>query len=334
MIKSTRLRSTLSASTILAAGLLLVVTPAHAQNLPDTGNVSSVTSGLSGGAPGSTNPGFSTSGAAGAQTLRVDLKDNRTILNWSGGGFKVAAGNTVDFKDARASSGVTGRTDNIAVLNRDLSGNTSNILGAIKSDANVAVYVINNAGIVFGSSSVTNTGSFFASTLDLTDANFLSTPTSLAFSGDGAGITLKPGASITASGTGSTDGGRLGDLVLIGKTIFGNETGTARTLTASGDVALIAAGGVTIQNSPGSPLSFTITAPGREALYTTVVDVNADITGRNVTVATLKGGPGNLGQNIWLDGSITATGAAVTDRGVVLTAAIAAPGVTFTALPL
>ena len=331
MIKSTRLRSTLSASTILAAGLLLVVTPAHAQNLPDTGNVSSVTSGLSGGAPGSTNPGFSTSGAAGAQTLRVDLKDNRTILNWSGGGFKVAAGNTVDFKDARATSGVTGRTDNIAVLNRDLSGNTSNILGAIKSDANVAVYVINNAGIVFGSSSVTNTGSFFASTLDLTDANFLSTPTSLAFSGDGAGITLKPGASITASGTGSTDGGRLGDLVLIGKTIFGNETGTARTLTASGDVALIAAGGVTIQNSPGSPLSFTITAPGREALYTTVVDVNADITGRNVTVATLKGGPGNLGQNIWLDGSITATGAAVTDRGVVLTAAIAAPGVTFTA---
>lgn len=331
MIKPTRLRATLSASTILAAGLLLVVAPAQAQNLPDTGNVSSVTSGLSGGVPGSKDPGFSTSGAAGAQTLRVDLKDNRTILNWSGSGFNVAAGNTVDFKDARATSGVTGRTDNIAVLNRDLSGNTSNILGAIKSDANVAVYVINNAGIVFGSSSVTNTGSFFASTLDLTDANFLSTPTSLAFSGNGAGITLKPGASITASGTGSTDGGRLGDLVLIGKTIFGNETGTRRTLTASGDVALIAAGGVTIQNSPGSPLSFTITAPGLEALYTTVVDVDADITGRNVTVASLKDGPGNVGQNISLDGSITATGAAVTDRGVVLTAAVDAPGVTFLA---
>ena len=91
MIKSTRLRSTLSASTILAAGLLLVVAPARAQNLPDTGNVSSVTSGLSGGVPGSKDPGFSTSGAAGAQTLRVDLKDNRTILNWSGSGFNVAA---------------------------------------------------------------------------------------------------------------------------------------------------------------------------------------------------------------------------------------------------
>lgn len=185
MTKPIRLRTTLSATTILAAGLMLAAVPASAQSLPDTGNVTSVTSGLGGGAPGSTNPAFTTSGAPGAQTLQVDLKDNRTILNWGGSGFDIAAGNTVDFKDARAASGVTGRTDNIAVLNRDLSGGMSFISGKIVSDPNVAVYVINQSGLAFGGSSIVNTGSFFASTRDLTDADFFDGNGSLSFSGTG-----------------------------------------------------------------------------------------------------------------------------------------------------
>ena len=329
MTKPIRLRTTLSATTILAAGLMLAAAPARAQSLPDTGNVTSVTSGLSGGAPGSTSPTFAKNGwADGPQILRVDLRDNRTILNWGGSGFDIAAGNTVDFKDARATSGVTGRTDNIAVLNRDLSGSASNIYGNLRSDANVAVYVTNTAGIIFGESSVTNTGALFASSLDLTDANFLNTPTSLQFSGSTrGGVTLKPGARITTVDNGSSDGGRMGDLVLIGNTIMGNEAGTARTLSAGGDLALVAASGVTVQNAPGSPLSFVITAAGRDFMPTTIVSLVGNMTGKNVTVATLKETGGNAGQAIELRGDIAATGAAITDRGVVLTAGLDAPGV-------
>ncbi len=332
MTKPIRLRAALSATTILAAGLIVAAAPARAQNLPDTGNVTAVTSGLSGGAPGSTNPTFTTTGTSGAQTLQVDLKDNRTILNWSGTGFDIAAGNTVNFKDARATSGVSGRTDNIAVLNRDLSGSASGIYGNLRSDGNVAVYVTNTAGIIFGGSSVTNTGSFFASTLDLTDANFLTNPASLSFSGATRnGITLNPGARITTTTNGSSNGGRMGDLALIGHTVWSDLYAGPITLSAGGDLAVIAAGGVTVQNTPGSPLSFVITAPGRETQWTSVALLHGNLTGQNVTVATLKGNGGNGGQGINFAGSITATGAAVTDRGIVLTAGIDASGVTIAA---
>jgi len=334
MIKSTRLRTTLSASTILAAGLLLVVAPAQAQNLPDTGNVSVSTRGLSGGAPGSTDPGFSTSGAAGAQTLRVDLKDNRTILNWGGAGFNVAAGNTVDFKDARATAGVTGRTDNIAVLNRDLSGSTSNILGTIKSDPNVAVYVLNSNGILFGDGAAVNSGGFLASTQNITDDNdFLNGSSTLRFAGpDGSPISFGRNVSITTRGTGTGTGPKTGDLVLLSTQVTTSPSFGNFALNASGDVAVVAAADVAIVTTPGSPLSMIIYRGSGGAPYGSM-NISADITGRNVTVGNF--GSGNQVVNgalteFW--GSITATGAAVTDRGVVLTNG-AAPGVQLGAVP-
>ncbi len=318
MIKSTRLRTSLSASTILAAGLLLVVAPARAQNLPDTGNVSSVTSGLSGGAAGSTDPGFSTSGAAGAQTLRVDLKDNRTILNWGGSGFNVAAGNTVDFKDARATSGVTGRTDNIAVLNRDLSGNASIISGSLNSDPNVAVYVINRSGLLIGvfdpTQSTINTGSFFASTSDIGDDNsFLNGATTLNFSqaSNQAAPMSIGNVRITTTNAGGTTGGRMGDVVLIGNFLGFGSSSAPVVIKAAGDVLIANAQTFTFQNAPGSPLSLVVSqAAAAATMY-------SDITARNVTIGGFYSGNGDFVQYTY-NGVITATGAAATDRGVVL----------------
>jgi len=324
MIKSTRLRSTLSASTILAAGLLVVVAPAQAQNLPDTGNVSVSTSGLSGGAPGSTNPGFSTSGAAGAQTLRVDLKDNRTILNWGGAGFNVAAGNTIDFKDARATAGVTGRTDNIAVLNRDLSGSTSNILGTIKSDPNVAVYLLNQSGILFGSNAVVNTGAFFAGTSNLSDDNdFLNAATRLRFSGSTGGtITANAGSQFTTAASASSNGGRMGDLVIMGsQVLFRGTAGNATSGGAAGDVALIAASDAAITNTPGSPLSIQIYSGS--SLYNGIeVGSGSTVRGKNVILAYGMNGYLSGGQdyNVNIFGNLVATSAQATDQGVILAA--------------
>jgi len=325
MIKSTRLRTALSASTILAAGLLLVVAPASAQNLPDTGNVSVSTRGLSGGAPGSTDPGFTTSGAAGAQTLRVDLKDNRTILNWGGAGFNVAAGNTVDFKDGRATAGVTGRTDNIAVLNRDLSGTTSNILGTIKSDPNVAVYLLNQSGILFGSNAVVNTGAFFAGTSNLSDDNdFLNAATTLRFSGSTGGtIAANAGSQFTTVASTSSNGGRMGDLVMMGsQVLFRGSAGNATSGGAAGDIALIAAGDAAITNTPGSPLSIQI-YKGTALFNGLEIGAASTVRGRNVTLAYAQTNfSSGSGDNINILGNLVATGAQLTDRGVVLSAGI------------
>ncbi|HEV7287642.1 YDG domain-containing protein [Sphingomonas sp.] len=337
MTKSIRLRTALSATTILAAGLIVAAAPARAQNLPDTGNVTAVTSGLSGGAPGSTNPTFTTTGdTSGPQTLQIDLKDNRTILTWSGTGFDVLGGSTVNFKDARATSGVSGRTDNIAVLNRDISGGASSIYGILRSDPNVAVYVINRAGIVLGGGSdsantVVNTGAFFASTNDITNDNdFLNGSSSLRFgvTGESGEIEIYSGARIRTAANNGGSGGRMGDIGLIAQSI--RAPVNAGLVANGGDVALVLASDVTVQNAPGSPLSLTIHrgAVGSQRGLT----LRGEITGRNVTVATSHIQNG-FGANITLGATIVATGASVTDRGVVLTAGASAPGVTMATEP-
>jgi filamentous hemagglutinin family protein len=335
------LRSALSATTALAGGLILFAAPAAAQNLPDTGNVTSVTSGLSGGAPGSMAPVFTPAPTPTGANLRVDLRDNRTILNWGGTGFDVAAGNGVNFKDSRATGGVTGRTDNIAVLNRDLTGNGSSIYGSITSDANVGVYIVNNTGIIFGPTANVNTGAFFASTINLTNDNdFLNANPSLRFGGGltgqfGPAVNVEGGAHIETTANSGVTGGRMGDLVLVGNAVARNNLTpvTGFTLKANGgDVAIVAASDVTILNAPGSPLSMTIHRGTDTGSYGSML-VFGDVTGRNVTVGDFAAGfRAPYGDRMEFRGSITATGAAVTDRGVVLTTG-AAPGVTLSSTP-
>jgi len=323
MIKSTRLRSTLSASTILAAGLLLVVAPAHAQNLPDTGNVSASTRGLSGGAPGSTDPTFTTTGTAGAQTLRVDLKDNRTILTWRGTGFNIAAGNTVDFKDARATNGISGRTDNIAVLNRVMGplGTQATVNGTLRSDANVAVYVISQSGVYFSPTASVDTGALFASTSDLTDDNdFLNGSAVLRFgqyATDEAAVVTNPGARFKTTASTSSNGGHMGDLVFLGAEVFHNDGVTSNV---GGDAAFIAATDVTVVSAPGSPLSFMINRGTDIANTFETIRVGGTVNASNILVAAVNAK--NIGSDAIINvrGELNATGALVTDRGVVLTA--------------
>ncbi|MCW3849493.1 YDG domain-containing protein [Sphingomonas sp. LB-2] len=325
MTNPAKLRTALCSTTAIAAALLFAAAPAAAQNLPDTGNVTTTTGGLSGGAPGSTTPTFSTSGAPGGQTLRVDLRDNRTILNWGGSGFDIGAGNTVDFKDSRATSGVTGRTDNIAVLNRDLSGGASNIAGNLRSDSNVSVYLINTNGIMFGNGAAVNTGSFLASGLDMTDADFLDGNGQSSFSGlsaSNATITVRSGATLQASGSGTGTGERTGDVVLLAPKITAQATSSL--LAPNGDVGIVGATDVRLQNAPGSPLSFTV---NRGTGVTQAITLSGSISGRNVLAALFT--RGNVATpEMFIDGTITATGATATDRGIVLTAGSAAPGVT------
>ncbi|MBX9797334.1 YDG domain-containing protein, partial [Sphingomonas sp.] len=326
------LRLALVASTASSA---LIAAPAMAQNLPDTGNVTAVTRGL-GGTPGPTTPTFSN---PTPQQLQIGLRDNRTILTWRGTGFDVATGNTVNFVDARATTGVTNRTTNIAVLNRDLSNGASFINGSITSSNNISVILVNTNGINFGgpTGGTISTGSFIASTNDInSDDDFLNAATSLRFGrpGTAAASIVSGGMAITANGTGvSSDGGRLGDVVLIGQQLtINNSVNTAQITAANGDVGMIVARDVTVQFAPGSPLSYTITE-GSNSMAQTPLLLTQGISARNVTMGMFfAGGPNNL-STMLVGGSLTATGATVTDRGVVLVAGSAAPGVTLASAP-
>ncbi|MBY0404920.1 MAG: filamentous hemagglutinin N-terminal domain-containing protein, partial [Cyanobacteria bacterium] len=93
-------------------------------------------------------------------TLDVNTSANRSIANYNS--FNVANGETVNFNLPGASS---------AILNRVIGGNPSQIFGAINS--NGQVFLINPSGVLFGSTAQVNVGSLFASTLNISDQNFL-----------------------------------------------------------------------------------------------------------------------------------------------------------------
>lgn len=312
----------LIATTALVGVSMFAPSAAQAQALPDTANVSIQTGGATAGGE---VPMFDTSVA---NTLTVNLRDNQTIINYlnTGTGFNVASGNTVNFRDDRANTAVTltGGTDNIAVLNRDLSGTPSTIAGMIASDANVSVYLVNSNGIMFGAGSVINTGSFVASTLNLIDASFLSGSATLQFTGTGPNaISITGAPSFTTTGAGTGTGIRTGDLVFLGAQIT---SAAGSTFTASGDLAFVAAEDIQVTSAVGSPMSFVI-ASG--SAVNSALKLNGTYNGRNVTIALATRGA-VADSLLGINGVITATGVTMTDRGIVLTAGATAPGVTLT----
>lgn len=83
-----------------------------------------------------------------------------TIINWRS--FSIGAGETTRFIQESAAS---------AVLNRVTTQNPSAILGALQS--NGRVFLINPNGIVFGSGSQVDVAGLVASSLRLSDPDFL-----------------------------------------------------------------------------------------------------------------------------------------------------------------
>ncbi len=95
-----------------------------------------------------------------ANTLNVNTSAQRAIANYQS--FNVSNGNTVNFNLPSSKA---------AILNRVIGQDPSRIFGNINS--NGQVYLVNPSGILFGSSARVNVGSLFASTLDITNHDFL-----------------------------------------------------------------------------------------------------------------------------------------------------------------
>ncbi|MFN8611542.1 MAG: filamentous hemagglutinin N-terminal domain-containing protein [Vulcanimicrobiota bacterium] len=96
----------------------------------------------------------------GANILQILQSSPTGIINWNS--FSIDAHQLVQFLQPNSAA---------AVLNRVVGQDPSQILGQLQ--ANGRVLLINPNGILFGPGSVVDTGSFLASTLSLTDADFL-----------------------------------------------------------------------------------------------------------------------------------------------------------------
>lgn len=121
--------------------------------------------------------------AAGSQVINAS---NGAIINWKQ--FSIGAGETTQFIQPSAAS---------AVLNRVVGPDVSQLLGQLK--ANGQVFLINPNGIVIGGGARIDTNSFIASTLDMTDADFLAGKLRF-FEGSSAGRVRNDGVITSAPG--------------------------------------------------------------------------------------------------------------------------------------
>ena len=161
------------------------------------------------------------------------------ILNWQQ--FSINQGQTTQFIQQSAQS---------SVLNRVISNQPSQILGTLRS--NGQVFLINQAGIMFGVGSVVDVNGLIASTLNISNADFLLNR--LNFNGGNGTSVLNQGSITTPLG---------GRVYLIGN----NVTNEGVITTPQGNVVLAAGNSVSLVDSMTPHISVTINAPaGGQAL--------------------------------------------------------------------
>ena len=117
---------------------------AHAQSLPSNGVVTAGQATIS----------------ANSSSVTINQSSQNTAINWQS--FNIAQGNSVVFVQPNSNS---------VALNRVVGGDASTIFGTLS--ANGKVFLINPNGVLFGRSAQVNVGGLVASTLDLTNADFM-----------------------------------------------------------------------------------------------------------------------------------------------------------------
>ena len=178
----------------------------------------------------------------------IHQTSDRVIIDWES--FSIATGESTRFVQPGSGS---------AALNRVTSGAPSELHGALS--ANGRVLLINPNGILIGPGGRIDTAGFLASTLDLSDADFLAGG-DLHFAGDSI-------ASVVNFGTiTSIDGG---DIFLIGKQVENHGSLTASEgsvgLAGASEVTILASGEERIMIEPDG-LSGSVTNSGAIAAAT------------------------------------------------------------------
>jgi filamentous hemagglutinin family protein len=221
--------------------------------------------------PGQATPVTLTESTTITQTTRG------AIINW--GSFDIGAQNTVTF-DHQVAGGVT--------LNRVIGfagGPTaSNILGKLNSP-NGSVFLVNPAGIVFGSTAQVNVGGLVASTLGISDADFNTGVTNGHYVFGPGAAHVENGGTITASANGTV-------------ALLGSQATNDGTITApQGTIALGAGSQITLDIGGDGLTQLTINVGANDG---NGVSVTNSATGKlvadggQVLMQAVKLGPGSF----------------------------------------
>ncbi|MDO8041045.1 YDG domain-containing protein [Janthinobacterium sp. SUN137] len=171
---------------------------------------------LAGPAGGTVVAGQATINGAPGNTV-IQQGSQHAVINWAS--FNIGKGESVQFQQPNS---------NAVALNRVLGSDGTTILG--KLSANGKVFIVNPNGVLFGHGASVNTAGLVASTLDISNADFMAGK--YQFSGNGSGKVLNQG-NISAPG---------GYVALLGANVSNEGTIQARL----GSVALAAGRAITL----------------------------------------------------------------------------------------
>ncbi|MFM2086920.1 MAG: hypothetical protein RLZZ237_1789, partial [Pseudomonadota bacterium] len=171
---------------------------------------------LAGPTGGNVVAGQATINGAPGSTV-INQGSQNAVINWAS--FNIGQGESVQFKQPNS---------NAVALNRVLGSDGTSILGNLS--ANGKVFIVNPNGILFGQGASVNTAGLVASTLDISNSDFMSGK--YQFKGNGTGKVLNQG-SISAPG---------GYVALLGANVSNQGTIQARL----GSVALAAGKVITL----------------------------------------------------------------------------------------
>ncbi|MDO8654113.1 MAG: YDG domain-containing protein [Undibacterium sp.] len=184
---------------------------------------------------------------SGAGNTTVNQGSQNVALNWQS--FNIGKGEAVTFVQPNSSS---------VALNRVLGADPSSILGNLS--ANGKVFLINPNGILFGQGASVNVGGLVASTLNLSDSDFMAGRYKFADAGAGA---------ILNQGSISADGGYV---ALLGANVSNQGTINARL----GTVALAAGNAITLDVAGDGFINVTVDRGALKALVDNGGMIQAD----------------------------------------------------------
>ena len=177
--------------------------------------------------------------ARNGATLNIKQSSNSAIINWQS--FSIGSAATVNFNQPSAAS---------VTLNRVQNSNPSQIFGQL--NANGQVFIQNPNGVLFGVGAQVNVGGLVATTLSLSDADFMAGKNR--FANDGAAAAVINQGTLTAA-----EGGYIA--------LLAPNVSNQGVIAATRGTALLAAGDqVTLNLDHGSLIAYRIDQGSIDAL--------------------------------------------------------------------
>jgi len=221
-----------------------------------------------------------------ANAMVVNQASDKAVLNWQS--FNIGAGQSMQFVQPGASS---------VALNRVIGNGASSIFGSLS--ANGQVFLINPSGVMFAPGAQVNVGGLVASSLDISNGDFMAGRYS--FSGTGAG---------TVSNHGSITAARGGYVLLAAPQV----SNTGAITAEAGAVGLLAGSRISVDTSGVGLVRFSVDAAAAQA----AIDNSGSITATGGQVAVLASAMGDAMATVINQSGVIRANSAVERNGMIV----------------